>query len=294
MNNKSLKFPAIIISIGLIVAVVVSLLTGMVKEPAVVEHDFYHTVTYKLDGEIQTLEGVYRVQFSSTGKGIDPIERYYRGYYLTNPSEEHSSAYTIAEKDGLELCIITIFSDEYLMGDTKGVPEATFRYDPYLAIIDSEGFEYDVMEKEGMFDVELVSWEQPEPIENDFVFVGFSKLHDTSMIAMLIVGLLVLIACMIFVKRDKSVPYKALDKISLVLNYIAVLAAIPFMTVIAALMQIYVSGDEFVYQVELCVPAITAFTVAASVALRRKGYTKTGLFIQFVGPVLFALMIILE
>ena len=294
MNNKSLKIPAIIISIGLIVAVVVSLLTGMVKEPAVKEHDFHHTVTYRLDGETQTLEGVYRVQFSSTGEGTNPLDRYYQGFYLTNPSDEHSAAYTIAEKDGLELCIVTIFSDKYLMGDTKGVPESTFRYDPYLAIIDSEGFEYDVMEKEGVFDVELISWEEPEPIENDFVFVGFSKLHDTSMIAMLIVGLLVLIACMIFVKRDKSVPYKVLDKISLVMNYIVVLAAIPFMTVIAALMQIYVSGDEFAYQINLCVPAITAFTVAASVALRRKGFTKAGFFVQFVGPVLFALMMILE
>lgn len=294
MDNKSLKIPSIIIAVGVVLALVACLLTGMVKEPAITEHDFHYTTTYKLNGEEKTLEGIYRVEFAFTGEGTNPLERYYHGFYLSNSTSEHSAAYTIAEQDGLELCIVTIFSDKYLMGDTKGMPEASFYYDPYLAIIDGAGKEYDLLEMEGTFDAELISWEQPVPVENTFNFVGFSKLHDTSMIAMLIVSLLVLTACIIFVKRDKTVPYKAMDKISVVLNYIVVFAAIPFTVLVAWLMQIYVSGDEFNYQTNLCVPAITAFTVAASVALRRKGFTKAGFFIQFIGPVLFALMMILE
>ena len=35
--------------------------------------------------------------------------------------------------------------------------------------------------------------------------------------------------------------------------------------------------------------AITVFSIAASVSLRRKGFTKTGFFIQFVGVLLFAI-----
>ena len=294
MKLKSLKIPALIIVIGLALSLVACLLTGMIKEPVITEHDFNYSVTYKLNGETQTLEGIYRCRFNFTGAGISPLERYYEGFYISNPSEEHSAAHTIAEVDGLELCVISDFSNEYLMGDTKGEPKATFLYDPYLAIIDQEGYEYDVSEFLDKFDVELVSWEQPEPVVNDFVFVGFSPLHDGSMLAMLIVGVLVIFACMIFVKRDRTVPYKVLDKISVVLNYIVALAAIPFATLIAWLMQIYVSGDEFVYQMNLCVPAITAFTIAASLSLRRKGFTKSGFFIQFVGPVLFVLLMVLD
>ena len=44
----------------------------------------------------------------------------------------------------------------------------------------------------------------------------------------------------------------------------------------------------------MCIPAITAFTVAASVALRRKGFRKTGFFIQFAGPVIYIVPLIVE
>ena len=293
MKVKSLKVPAIIIAIGLVAAIVASLLTGMVKAPAVSEHDFPYSVTYTLNGETQTFEGVYRCRFLSTGDGTDPLERYYEGSYLNITSEYHPAAYTIAQEDDLELCIVTIFSNKYLMGDTKGVPEATFLYDPYLAVMDQDGMEYTEEEYLEKFDAELISWEQPQPVENTFRFVGFSCLHDNSMIAMLIVGILVILACMIFVKRNKSVPYKALDKISVILNFIMTLAVIPFATVTAWFMQIAVSSDAFGYQLFLCIPAATAFTVAASIALRRKGFTKAGFFVQFAGPALFAILTLL-
>lgn len=291
MKNKSLNSTAIIIAVGLIVAVVACLLTGIVKEPVIAENDFNFTVTYQLDGETKTLEGVYRCRFSSTGVGTEPLERYYEGFHLSNPSEEHPGAYTIAEKDGLELCIVTIFSDRYFMGDADATD---FHYDPYLAVLDKDGMEYADEETLGKFDAEILDWNYPESVDNSFKFAGFSKLHTTSMITMLIVGILVIIACMIFVKKDKAVTYNALDKISVALNFIIGIAAIPFATLVILLMQIYVSGDELIYQMDLCIPAITAFTIAASIALRRKGFKKSGFLIQFIGPVLFVLLMILE
>ena len=291
MKNKSLKIPAVILVVGLALALVAYMLTGMVKAPAITQHDFDFAVNYQLDGETRTLEGVYRCRFRSVGVGTNPLERYYEGEYLSNPSQDHAAAHTIAQKDGLELCIVAIFSDDLLMGDAES---GDFHYDPYLAVIDQEGMEYSLEEFPGVFDAEIVDWVYPQSVDNSFHFVGFSMLHDSSMMAMLLVGVLTILACIIFVKRDKTVPYKVLDKISLVLNWVVGCAAIPFMTLVAWLMQIYVSGDEIVYQVDLCVPAITAFTIAASVALRRKGYTKTGLFIQFIGPVLFVALLVLE
>lgn len=294
MKNNNLRRPVFFIVVGLILAIVGYMFTGMVREPAIAEHDFTFTVTYKLDGETKTLEGVYKSRFVSAGVGINPLNRYYEGTYPTNPSEYHPAAFTIAEKDGLELVIVTIFNDEYLMGDTAGVPESTFHYDPYLAVMDQDGAEYDDPEMIGKFDVELISWESPEPVENSFKFVGFAYLHDASMAVMLAAGLVTLVACMIFVKRDKTVPYKALDKVSIVFNILLTVVAIPFCAFIALAMQIYVSGDELSYQVALLIPVITAFTIAASLSLRRNGITKCGFFIQFVGPVLFALLMILE
>ena len=270
MKIKNLKVPAIIIAIGLVLAIVASMLTGIVKEPTIQEHDFHYTVNYTLNGEPQTLEGVYRCRFTSVGEGTDPLMRYYEGDHLTVTSENHPAAYTIAEADGLELCIVTVFSNRTFMGESDN---AAFHYDPYLAIMDQEGMEYAYEEYLGTFDAEITDWVYPQPVDNSFKFVGFSKLHDASMLAMLLVGVLVIAACMIFVKRDKAVPYKALDKVSI-------------------LMQITVSGDEIGYQMLLCIPALTAFTIAASIALRRKNFTKSGFFIQFVGPVVFVLLLI--
>ena len=290
MKNKTLKIPAIILIVGFIAAIAAYLLTGIIKMPTITEQDFNYSVTYKLNGETQIYEGVYRCRFEFVGEGIDPLERYYEGEYLSNPDDGYSAAYTIAKKDGLKLCIVNIFSNEYLMGDG----EEGFLDDPYLAVYDKDGIEYVDTEMLEKFDAELISWENPEPIENSFVFAGFARLHSDSMVAMLFVALLVIVACMILVKRDKYVPYKALDKVAVVLNYIIVFVAIPFFALVVGLMPIYVSGEELIYQIDLCVPAITAFAVAASIALRRKGFTKPGFFVQFIGPILFVLLTILE
>ena len=291
MKHESLKSLRIILVVGLVAAVIAVLLTGIVKEPTITEHDFHYSVTYKLDGEVKTMDGIYRSRFTSTGKGTNPLERYYDGSYLQNPSQDHYAAYTIAEKDGLDLCIVTIFSDNYLMDDAE---MGDYNYDPYLAVMDDQGVGYSDEETLGKFDAELIDWEYPVPIDNTFKFVGFSHLHSGSMLAMLAVGILVMIACMIVVKRDKTIPYGALSKIGVVFNVLIMVLVLPFITMIVLAMQIYVRGDEFIYQMDLCIPALTAFTVAASIALRRKGFTKSGFFIQFIGPALFALSVTLE
>ena len=89
MKNKSLRIPSIILAVGLVMAIVASLLTGIIKAPVITDHDFPFTVTYRLDGEAKTLDGVYRCYFQGNGSGDEPQERYYGGEHLTNPSEEH-------------------------------------------------------------------------------------------------------------------------------------------------------------------------------------------------------------
>ena len=113
------------------------------------------------------------------------------------------------------------------------------------------------------------------------------------MFATVAVGILVILACMIFVKKDPAVAYKALDKLSVVVNLIMVLAVLPFITAAIWFAQILESGVDFLFCLTLCMPAVMAFSVAASIALRRNGYAKTGFFVQFVGPVLMELLLLL-
>ena len=120
MKNKTLTLPAIIIAIGLVVALVGCLLTSMQFKPAVTEQDFNYSVTYKIDGETKTFNGVYTCRFTGFGgAGVDPLARYYNGVYTVDGESTESRSYAIAEKDGCVLEIITLFDDDYLMGDNQ-------------------------------------------------------------------------------------------------------------------------------------------------------------------------------
>ena len=294
MKMKSLKIPAIIIAIGLVLSLVACLLTNIVLTPTVTEHDFKYSITYKLCGETKTLEGIYKCSYEGFDQGGDPADRYYSGEYIVDGQTTLSHTYTIAEKDGAELYIVTLFNECYLMGDTKDMDYEPFLEDPYLEATDKEGYPYEENNMPSEFDAEIISWEYPEPIENKFKFDGFALMHSGSMLAMLAVSLLTVLACVIFVKKDPSVAYNVLDTFSIVLNFAVCILAIPFITFTSAFFQLTISTDSIFYQVYMCISAFTAFTVAASVALRRKGFRKTGFFIQFAGPVVYLVPLILE
>lgn len=295
MKHQSLKIPSIIIAISLVLCLVVCLAAGVTKAPTITEHDFDYAATYQMDGETNIIEGTYRVRFVSTGGGSNPHDRYYEGYYLSDPTSGEPEEHIIAKKDGLTLRAVFIFTNDYLMGDgDAGETYYSAIPTPYIAAYDDMGVEYTDEETLKKFGVELLSWEVPQPIENSFSFNGFVMLHDDSMMLMLLVGVLTIVACMIFVKRDKSIPYKVLDKVSIVLNFLVVFVALPIMTLVVLLMPIYVSGDEIIYKLDLCVPVITVLSIAASLSLRRRGYSVTGFCVQFAGPALFVLLAVLE
>lgn len=290
MKNNSLRIPVLILTLGLIAAVAAHFLTSMIKHPVIGEHDFDFSVTYNLDGETKILEGVYRCRFEGMSQGIDPLERIYSGMYLTDGSGKTDSTFPIAEKDGMELGLVVIFSDAYLMGDEDG----SHHFDPYLVVTDRDNIVYDDPEMLAKFDAQIIGWEYPQSLENTFVFSGFSEIHSESMFAMLLVGILVLGACLLLVRKDQAVDYKPLDRISIVLNFLVGLLALPIITLCVWFVQAFKIGADWVYQANLVLPAITVFSIAASVSLRRKGFTKTGFFIQFTGPLLFVVLIILE
>ena len=294
MKMKNLRIPVLILAIGLVLSLVACLFTNVTMTPAITEYAFPYSVTYKLNGETKTHEGVYKCSYEGFDQGENPRDRYYIGEYFVDGQNTLSHTYTIAEKDGAELYIVTLLDACYLMNDTESMEYEAFLEDPYLEAVDKEGYPYDESNMPSEFAAEIISWEYPEPIENKFTFGGFALMHAGSMVAMLVVGLLTTLACIIFVKKDKSLAYNALDFFSIVLNFAICILAIPFITITSAFFQITIDTDGIFYQAYMCIPALTAFTVAASIALRRKGFRMTGFFIQLVGPVIYIVPLIIE
>ena len=294
MNMQKLKRPIRIMVIGLIVMVIACLLSGIMLHPAITEHDFHYSVTYKLNGETKTFEGVYTCRFSSADYNEDPLERFYDGEYSDYGLVMHGQTYTIEQKGEFDLGIVTTFNDSYLMGDTLDFEYDYGLQDPYLVIYGENEVVFDDEETRSLFDAEIISWEYPEPIENSYVFAGFSQLYEISMFVMLLVSIIVFIVCLVAVKKDAEVTYNAVDVISIVLNYLIAIVVFPFLTFFAWLVQAFETGPEWIYQWYFCIPAIIVYSLAASVSLRRKGFKKSGLLVQLVGIVVFAALLLIE
>jgi hypothetical protein len=291
MNIKKMKLPVIIIAIGLILAVASCFFTGIMKEPTIKEHEFDYSVTYSINGEVKTHKGSYLCSFIGFDGHDDPTLRMYNGVHKIDGTVSESSSFTVANKNGVELSLIINLSADYLMGDPDKYEYASDIEEPYLEAIDADGYSVEISE---VFGAQIISWEYPQPVENSLKFVGISRLYAISMVAMLAIALLTVIACAIFARKANSVQYKSLDKFSVVANFIICFIAIPFITIVIFFLPLVMDSSSLIYQIYLCIPALTAFTVATSVSLRRKGYTRSGFFVQFVFPALFFAEIIVE
>jgi hypothetical protein len=291
MNIKKMKLPIIILVIGLILAIASCFFTGIMKEPTIKEHAFDYSVTYSVDGEVKTHKGSYQCSFIGHDGYDDPTLRLYDGVHKIDGTVSESFGFKVAQKAGVELSIIIDMDADYLMGDPDKYEYVSGNEAPCLEAIDAEGYPVEISE---VFDAEIISWEYPEPIENSFKFVGISRLYSISMGVMLAIAILTMIACIIFVRREKDINYKLLDRFSIAVNFIIGFTTLPFITAVVFLLPLVMDSDSLMYQIYLCIPALIAFAIAASVALRRKGFTKSGFFVQLVFPVLFFTVIVLE
>ncbi len=109
---------------------------------------------------------------------------------------------------------------------------------------------------------------------------------------MLLIAVLALIATFIFVRKEKELKYKAVDVVSILLNWIIGTVYMGFVTLLALFIGVEGVGPELFYQIMYFIPAISLLCIAASVALRRKGYGKSSLITTLIGPIIFALYLL--
>ena len=142
-----------------------------------------------------------------------------------------------------------------------------------------------------MLGFSIVNWEYPKPIENAFSFGGISLSSEATMYTA-IIAIAALLSCMILIKKDKELVYGKLDKVSIVLNVLIAIVAFPFIFIVSALSEIVADASVW-QQILYFTPALTVLGIGASVALRRLGCKRTGFGIQFAGPLIFALLILI-
>ena len=291
MNTKNLKKAKIIFVIYLIATLALLFLGYSVQKPKVAQQEFPFTITYSYQGETQTISDVYLGEYVRSAKYLGDDSLAWYGY-IKDHNRLESDFYRIGEINGQAFSINLNIEPGYLMGDPKfagSVCQPTgvcHSFDGTNEITVTDPAE---LEKLGF---SIVNWEYPKPIENAFSFGGIS-LSSEATIYTAAIAVLALLACMILIKKDKELTYGTLDKISILLNILVIVIGFPFILIVSSLSEILAEVSS-IQQLLYFSPALTVIGIAASVTLRRMGHKNLGFLIQFAGPVVFALSILIE
>lgn len=290
MKNKKLFLPAIILFVAILAIVVYSVVSSLAFKPTVTEGEFSFSITYELDGETVTIDEVYKARYVRNDGYADTKSRVYVGE-IGNLGEGNT-VYTLKKDENTRVELWTKLYPDYLMGDTKYDYFDDEAFEPKIYYFDADEQEYSDEETLSAQGVRLVSFEYPTPIKNSFVFSHISYFSGSVVLPTLLIALLALIAAIIFVRKEKELKYKAIDIVSIVLNFIISFTLIPFVSILALFIDIEGGGPELYFQVLYFIPALSVLCVTASVALRRKGYGVKSLIAELIGPAVFAVYLI--
>ena len=292
MKSKKLSLSSLIIISAFALMLLYALLSGIAKKPAITQMDFPFSISYELNGEIVTIQDVYTARFTGNGGYVDLAERRYEGFIQSDP-ESGGSSYILREGEDGSISLHANFHPDYMLGDNKYDYYVSYPFEPHLSYYDPELGDFEdeqTLLKKG---VRLISWEYPEPVENSFVFSHIVLLCGMDVLPLLGIGLLALLAVLIFVKKQGTAKTGP-DRVGIVCNFALVLLFLPFATIVATFSDIMGSSEALDRQLLYIVPAITALGVAASISLRRKGKSLAALLAQFVGPLIFCLCLLMD
>ena len=290
MKNKKLLLPAIVLAVAILAIAVYTVVGNIAYKPTVTEGEFPFSITYELDGEMVTINDVYKAHYVRNDGYADTKGRVYVGGIVGLGGE--NTIYTLKSDENTRVELWTHFYADYLMGDPEGDYFDDEPFEPRIYYYDANETEYRDAETLAAQGVKFVSFEYPTPIENTLVFSHISYSSGAVVLPILLISLLALLAIMIFVRKEKELKYKAIDVVSVVCNFVIGIVHMGFVTILALFIDIEGGGPELYYQITYFIPALSVLCIAASVALRRKGYSVQSLIAEWVGPVVFVLYLI--
>lgn len=293
MKKHKLFLPILILVIALLAMAACAVISNIALKPTITEHEFPFSVTYELNGVTETVDAVCAVTYAGNDGYVKATTRQYKEEYISQ-RENMGSAFEIFVGDECSITLFTRIYPDYLMGDPEYDYFDDTIYEPILSYSNwstGETIEGLELPEQG---AKIISWELPEPIENSFEFSHIAHMSSADVTPFLLIAILAMVAMMIFVKRDKTVPMGDMDKLSLGFNIVVAVVCLPFMSIYSMFMDINGSEAAFSHQMGYLAPAFLVLALAASLGLRRRGYHKSGLIVQFAGPVYFGLHLLIS
>lgn len=291
MKANKLFLPTVILTVAIFVMAVYSVVSSVAKKPTITEQEFRFQIVYELDGETQTIQDIVKVRYDKTDGYTDTKTRFYVGQI--GDMSEGTIYYVLKDEEDGRIELNTKLYPDYLMGDSTYDYFVYEDFAPQILYYDAEGYEYTDEETLLAHGVKLVSFDYPTPIENSFVFSHISNVNSGVILPTLLIGCVALLLIIILIKKDNDFVRKPINVVSTVLNFVVCFTILPYSAVAAWLLDAVGDNESALNQLFYFVPALTVLGVAASVALRRKGYGKSALVVGFTGPVVLVLILLI-
>ena len=297
MKRKKPSAAVILFAITMVAYMAATLIFCYKTKPEVTKGEFPFSITYEYEGETKTLSGVLKCEFSSSSTIFTYHNRYWNEKIVYDNPENVEYPFLLKQDEESWLEVRENMSAGYFMGDPlykdyyerQGMDGVApyFVYEDYVNnIVLNEENQEEVLDSIGF---KLIEATYADPIENSFSFAGIKYKADniTIFVAIMCVYLLL---CLIFVRRDKEYSYSTLDKVGIALNFLLGIVAMPFIYFFCMFFSLVGSGMVLVDQIVYTMPPFAILCLALSVVFRRRGYSKPGFFIQFVGILPFVIL----
>lgn len=260
-----------------------------VQRPAVRKQEFPFSITYTYQGEQKTISKVFVAEHTDFAKYLRDRPLAWFGY-IQDQDMLAPDFIRIAGDESYALSIDLNLEPGWLMGDKAYA--GTTCAPTGAAIRRSDGIritEPAQLEKLGF---RLDGWVYPQPIENNFSFGGVS-LSSEAVLYTSAIAITALLLSLILVQKDREQMSRKLNIVGVAMNLLIAVFAFPLILIVSTLTEI-LGETNVLQQLTYLAPALTVTCVSASVVLRRRGYSLPGFLIQFVGPALFALLVLIE
>lgn len=299
MRSKKLSLMWIFLAITIFAYIGATLGFCYTTKPKVSEYEFPFSITYEYKGETKTLSGVFECRYSGSNTIHGEHTRYWNVETTYDNPENVENPYIVEQNEEMQT-VFALYENMdagYFMGDPlhqdyyeengyDGVEPYVEYYDYKNDIYLDEGNRDEILESVGF---KIVDCTYAEPIDNSFSISGI-KYEADNVIIFITILLVFFLLCLIFVRKDKEYTYSKLDKLGIVFNFLIGILVVPFISVASMLLGIVESDVELINQIVYNIPSIAILGLTLSVVFRRKGYSKPGFFIQFVGILMFVLV----
>ena len=147
-----------------------------VPRPEVEEGKFNFSITYEINGKVDTLSAVYVCEFDGVSWSIDGgYGRDWKAHTEGNYEGDDYSAIIGTTEDGGDIILFFGIYPEYFMNDStagRGVPEPSV-YISYTVDVDEYSIVNDPTEVEEIYGAKIISYEYDAPVVNTFSLFGF-------------------------------------------------------------------------------------------------------------------------